>query len=495
MQKLSSQVQTEEQHHKLALVVIAAAQLMVLLDLTIVNIALPSMKHDLHFSSTNLVWVIDAYALAFGGLLLLGGKSGDLFGRKKMFTIGILLFTLSSFAGGLSVDQLWLIIARTFQGIGAAIASPTALSLITVIFKEGSERNRAMTVYAAMSATGGALGLLLGGVLVDLFSWRWVLFVNVPIGLLILVLTPYVIPNYSGIRVKIDYLGALSISTGMVFLVYGLLKVSETSWGNNLAITAFVVALILMITFITIELKTTEPLMPLKFLINRNRAGGYLIMLFLGGAMLSLIYFLTQFMQEILKDSPIVAGVAYLPIPFMVGITGVVVSKVVRKVGYRPFLIVGPLMVALGFLWLSRISASSDYLDIFGPLVLIGIGMGLSFVPLTLNAVSSVDHAQTGLASALLNSSQQIGGSLGLAVLVSAYVSTFKNSLASNINLTKSFTLAKVSQSSELVQHAMVSGYKSAFLIGSGFAGLAFLIGVLSIRQTKSTMVGIDDIR
>ena len=476
---------SQQHHHRLALFVIAAAQLMVMLDLTIVNIALPAMKQELHFSSTNLAWVIDAYALSFGGLLLLGGKSGDLFGRKKMFMTGILLFTLSSLAGGVAQDQIWLIMARTTQGIGAAISSPTALSLIAVIFKEGRERNRAMTVYAAMSAAGGALGLLLGGILVDFFSWRWVFFVNVPIGLVILALAPYVISNFAGFRVKIDFFGAAAISAGMVFLVYGLLKVSETSWRDRYAISSFVVAFLLITIFLGIESKTSEPLLPLRFLTDRNRAGGYLIMLFLGGAMLSLIYFLTQFMQEILKYSPIVTGIAYLPIPITIGLTGVVVSRIIRKVGYRVFLLIGPLLIFVGFLWISRINLGSGYINIFGPLVLVGLGMGFSFIPLTLNAVSSVNHRQTGLASALLNSSQQIGGSLGLAVLVTTYVSAYKNSIASPKIPTNS--LAGGLKAKDLILQAMISGYRNALLIGSAFAGIAFIVSIVFLRQPKQT--------
>ncbi len=480
---LNSHAKTR-QHHKLALVVIAGAQLMVMLDLTIVNIALPSMQHDLHFSPTNLTWVIDAYVLAFGGFLLLGGKAGDLFGRRKFFLIGIGLFTLSSFFGGIADSQLWLIIARSFQGIGAAIASPTALALIATIFKEGPERNKAMAVYAGMSATGGALGLLLGGFLVDYFSWRWVLFVNVPIGVLILAITLVTIPYQSGSKVKIDVFGAITISTGMAFLVFGLLKVAESSWSSRTPELSFAAAFILILTFIFIEIKSDYPIIPLKFLANRNRLGGYLVMIFLGGSMLSLIYFLTQFMQEILGYSPILTGVAYTPIPVAVGVTSLIVSKVIKRTGYHIFMIIGPVLVFFGLLLASRISLSTTYVDIFIPLVFIGIGMGFSFLPLTLNAVSSVPRHQAGLASALLNTSQQIGGSLGLAILVTIYSTAFKSKLRSLSSGSKSFNQFH-HYSTELTNLAIIHGYDSALIVSALGAFFAFIIAAFSIRKSS----------
>ncbi|MDA8317345.1 MAG: MFS transporter [Actinomycetota bacterium] len=481
-------------HHRLALVVIATAQLMVMLDLTIVNIALPSMQRELHFSATNLTWVVDAYVLVFGGLLLLGGRLGDLFGRRRMFAIGIAAFAGASLAGGLATDQTWLITARAIQGIGAAIASPTALSLIVTTFEEGAPRNRAMGVYAGMSAAGGALGLLLGGVLVDVASWRWVLFVNVPIAIAVLVLTPMSLhagraPSRRDHR--LDVPGALSISAGMALLVYGLVSAPTNGWSSARTDLAFALAALLLGVFVAVERSSREPLIPLGFLRNRNRAAGFGVMLLLGAAMLSLIFFLTQFLQDILHYSPILAGVAYLPIPFSVAGTSVAVSRLVRRYGVRRFLVVGPVLVAVGLLWVSEVNATSSYAQVFGPLVLVGLGMGLSFVPLTLNAVASVEGHQSGLASALLNTSQQVGGSLGLATLVTVAATATRDQLQhAATGLRAAGTSLSTPRLHALAAAASVHGYQMAFRWGAAGAVIAFLIAVALLRSPASGRVG-----
>ncbi|MGC8466096.1 MAG: MFS transporter [Acidimicrobiales bacterium] len=464
--------------HRLALVVIAAAQLMVMLDLTIVNIALPSIQRELGFSLTNLTWVIDAYVLVFGGILLLGGRTGDLFGRRRMFAVGIALFTLASLAGGLATDQAWLITARAVQGVGAAIASPTALSLIAVTFDEGTERHRAMAVYAAMSAAGGALGLLLGGILVDIASWRWVMFVNVPIGLAVLAAIRPTLPATSSKRGNLDIPGAITVSAGVASIVYGFIHAPTAGWTNPTTLGAFGIGIVVLAGFAVLEHRTPQPLVPLTFLVNRSRAATYAIMLLLGAAMLSLIYFLTQFLQNALHYSPIVAGAAYLPIPFTVALTGVVVSKQIRRFGTRPFLTLGPACVAAGLFWVSFITQHSSYLSVFGPLVIVGFGMGLSFVPLTLRAVSSVEPHQSGLASALLNTSQQIGGSLGLAALVTV-AATASRSYLTHIGHTGSQVALQLS--------AAVHGDQTALKAAALGAALAFVLAVTFIRSNPQS--------
>ena len=485
---MSTKAKGTHQNRKLALVVIAAAQLMVMLDLTIVNIALPSIQRELGFSTTNLAWVIDAYVLTFGGLLLLGGRTGDLFGRKRMFIVGIALFTTSSLAGGLATDQGWLIIARAIQGIGAAIASPTALSLITTTFDEGAQRHKAMAVYAGMSAAGGALGLLLGGALVDFFSWRWVLFVNVPIGALLLLMSPKALRETSTSNDSLDLPGAVTASFGMALLVYGLIRVPSSGWTNPTTLGVFLAALIVLIAFVVVEAKTDKPLLPLEFLANRNRSGGYLVMLLLGGAMLSLLFFLTQFLQDILHYSPIDAGFAYLPLPVMVATTSIIVSRQIRRFGTKPFLTIGPLFVAVGLFWASYITVNSSYPAIFGPLVTVGLGMGLTFVTLTLNAVTSVAPHESGLASALLNTSQQIGGSLGLAALVTLMATSMANSLKSAQVIIRAASKANPSATTTALANrfalnASVHGYQIAFKAGSMFALVAFTVAALAIRS------------
>ena len=418
------------ERHRLALVVIAAAQLMVMLDMTIVNVALPTIQRDLHFSTTNLTWVIDAYVLVFGGLLLLGGRTGDIFGRRRMFTIGITIFAGASLLGGVATSQGWLIAARALQGIGAAIASPTALALVATTFDEGAERHRAMAVYAAMTGAGGALGLVLGGLLVETESWRWVFFVNVPIGALLVILAPMVLPKVDGHGGRLDVPGALAVSGGMAAIVYGLIRAPGSGWTDRYTLAAFALGAVLLIGFAVIESRSREALIPPRFLRDRNRAGGFAVILLLGGAMLSLLYFLTQFLQEVMHYSPVLAGVAYLPVPIMVASTSQVVSRLVGRLGVRPFLVAGPLLVTAALATASTLHAGSHYPVVFAALVMMGLGMGLIFVPLMLNAVSVVGHGHAGLASGLLNTSQQIGGSVGLAVLVSVAATTVRHDLA-----------------------------------------------------------------
>ncbi len=460
-----------------ALAVIAAAQLMVMLDLTIVNIALPSIQRELDFSSTNLAWVIDAYVLVFGGLLLLGGRTGDLFGRRRMFVVGVALFTSASLAGGLATTQAWLIAARAVQGAGAAIASPTALALVATTFPDGPARHRAMAVYAGMSGAGGALGLLLGGILVDVSTWRWVLFVNVPIGAALVAAAPLVLPRTVGRRGRLDVPGALTASGGMALLVYGLVRAPDTGWSATPTIASFAGAAALLAIFAVLEIKSSQPLLPLRFLRDRNRAGGYAVMLLLGAAMLSLIFFLTQFLQDVLHYSALTAGLAYLPLPVVIGSTGLLVSRQVRRVGTRPFLTTGPLLVAGGLAWVSLLTERSSYADVLGPLLLVGLGMGLSFVPLTLNAVTGVGAHESGLASALLNTAQQVGGSLGLAALVTVAATATRDRLK-----VPAGTVERLGGARHLAVLATVGGYQDAFRAGAAGAALAFLLALLVVR-------------
>ena len=474
-------VASESSHHPtVALVVIATAQLMVMLDLTIVNIALPAIQHALGFSLTGLSWVIDAYVLAFGGLLLFGGRTGDLFGRRTMLIAGIALFTLASLAGGLATSQTWLIAARTVQGLGAAIASPTALSLIVTTFPEGHARHRAMAIYAAMSGAGGALGLLLGGALVDAASWRWVFFVNVPIGAALVILAPIVLPKVDGHGGRLDVPGAFAVSAGMAAIVYGLIRAPGSGWTDRYTLAAFAVGVVLLGAFAVIEMRSREALIPPGFLRDRNRAGGFAVILLLGGAMLSLLYFLTQFLQEHLHYSSLVTGVAYLPIPFMVASSSLVVSKIIKHVGTRPFIVAGPLVAALGIFWASFISATSSYWHVFGPLVVTGLGMGLTMVPVTVNAVSGVRHHEQGLASSLLNTAQQVGGSLGLAVLVTIAATAIKHSLQASATALRGVATSPAAIAA--AQRADVHGYQAAVRVASLGAFLAFVMAALIVR-------------
>jgi EmrB/QacA subfamily drug resistance transporter len=452
----------------LALAIICAAQLMVVLDATIVNVALPSIQRQLHFSPVNLEWVITGYALAFGGLLLLGGRTGDLFGRRRMFVIGVLLFTAASFLGGFAPDQAWLIGARVIQGIGGAIAAPTALSLIASTFPEGPSRNRAMGVYAAMSAGGGSLGLLLGGILTDIASWRWVLFVNVPIGLLVAFAAPRVIGETERRSGRLDLAGALTVSIGMTSLVYGLAHAASHEWANAGTVVPLAVAFCLLVVFVGIEARSEHAIMPLHIFSDRNRSGAYAMMLSLAAALFSLFFYLTQFVQNILGYSPLKAGLAFLPLTAGIAVTAGVTSRFVGRIGTRLPMTLGPLLTTAALVWISRISVHSNYVGaVLGPVLLIAVSMGMTFVPLTLIAVSGVRRREQGLASALLNTGQQVGGSLGLAILVT---------VATTVTRGQHHVVKAV---------AVTTGYGAAFKVGAGLALLAFLIALLSIRSGR----------
>jgi EmrB/QacA subfamily drug resistance transporter len=470
-------------HLGLALTVIAAVQLMVVLDSTIVNIALPSIRRDLHFTGPNLEWVITAYALTFGGLLLFGGRTGDLFGKRRMFMIGIGIFAMSSLMGGFATGQVWLITCRAAQGIGAAIASPTALSLIATTFPEGAPRNRAIGVYAAMAGAGGAVGLLAGGILTDLASWRWVFFVNVPIAALVLAMAPWVLNESEGRAGKLDLPGAVSATAAMGLLVYGLTNAAAHTWGQTQTVVPLAGAAVLLVVFLAIESRSRQPLMPLRIFANRNRSGAYAVMLTVGAAIFSMFFFLTQFIQNIMGFSPLEAGLGFLPLTLVIGGAAVGTSRLVARVGTRLPTTLGPLLAAGGLFWLSHITAGTGYLGVLAPMLLVALGMGQTFVPLTLAAVSGVRPQETGLASALLNTGQQIGGAVGLAVLGTVASATIK---------TQSRQLA-VAVHGRLTHHlvdvATATGYADAFRVGALIAFGAFLVAVVVIRAPQPTAV------
>jgi EmrB/QacA subfamily drug resistance transporter len=469
---------TEGKHLGLALAVIAGAQLMIVLDATIVNVALPTIHHDLHFSVNNLEWLITAYSLTFGGLLLFGGRTGDLFGKRRMFMIGIGIFAVSSLLGGFATTDVWLIITRACQGVGGAIAAPTALSLIATNFPEGPERNRAMGVYASMAGAGGAVGLLLGGILVDLVSWRWIFFVNVPIAAFILFLTPRALNESTTTSGKLDVPGALSATGGMLALVYGLSNVAGHSWTSTSTLISLFVAAVLLIAFILIETRTAEALMPLHIFANRNRSGVYAMMLCIGTAMFSMFFFLTQFLQNVLGWSAIRTGVGFLPMTLGIIGAAVLASRIISKIGIRVPLLVGPAAAVVGLELLTRLTIHSGYGSIVVPLLIVSLGMGLSFVPLTLTAVSGVQPSEAGLASALLNTTQQVGGALGLAILSTISIAAFKSKIAS-------LTGASHVASHQALNIATTHGYTTAFQVGAFIAFAGLVISAVVIRAPK----------
>jgi EmrB/QacA subfamily drug resistance transporter len=463
----------------LALVVISAAQLMVVLDATIVNVALPSIQRGLHFSSANLVWVTSAYALTFGSLLLFGGRTGDLFGRRRMFLIGIGIFAVASLLGGLAQSADWLIASRAAQGVGGAIASPTALALIATNFPEGAPRNRAMGIYAAMSGAGGAVGLLAGGLLTELATWRWVLFVNVPIAAVALILGPRVLSESETRAGRLDIPGTVTVTAGMALLVYGLTNAATHSWGSPSTVAYLIGGLIVLVGFVLLETRTANPLMPLHIFANRNRSGAYGIMLCLGAAVFAMFFFLTQYLQDVVGYTPIETGLAFLPVAVTIGAVAQVASRLVGRIGIRPLLLAGPSIVAVGLFWLTRLTVDSGYGGVLGPLLCIAIGMGLSFVPLTLTAVAGVVPTETGLASALLNTGQQIGGAVGLALLSTVAVEATRS-------VSRQLAASNGGQLSVALGHqAVVHGYTRAFLVAASIGCLAILVSLLAIRAPR----------
>ncbi|WP_334187398.1 MFS transporter [Noviherbaspirillum sp.] len=453
----------------LALLVIATAQLMLVLDDTIANIALPSIQREFGVSASVLPWIINAYVLAFGSLLLFGGRVGDLYGRRRVFRFGLILFTLASLLGGLGPNAEMLIVARGLQGIGAALVAPNALALIATTFPMGKERNSAMAVYGAMSALGITIGVLLGGVLTGLLNWRWVFFINIPIGLTVLAGTKALVEGQRNTG-RLDTPGALAGTGAMVALTYGITRGGDHGWSDGVTAGAFILAAVLLIVFVAVQSRSQHPILPLWLLRERNRAGSYATMLFAGAGLMGTFYLLTLYMQQVLQFSPIRTGLAALP--FSVGIIfGAVVStKLVDQIA--PRLIAGPglLIAAAGMYWLSALAVDSSYLWHVMPAVFItSFGLGMTAVSMTLTAVHKVAEEFAGVASALINMSQQLGAALGLALFTTISVSVTGDSGA----------MANTAD-------AITKGYTAAFGVGAGMLLLAAFVMALTVN-TKQT--------
>jgi EmrB/QacA subfamily drug resistance transporter len=471
---------TAGKHLGLALAVICGAQLMIVLDTTIVNVALPTIQRSLDFSTANLKWLITAYAVTFGGLLLFGGRTGDLYGKRRMFMIGIGVFAAASLAGGLAISDIWLIATRGLQGIGAAIAAPTALSLIATNFPEGTARNRAFGVYAAMSGGGGAIGLLLGGALTEWMGWRWIFFVNVPIALVVLFLTRRALNESASGKGDLDVPGTVTATAGMVSLIYGLSNTSTQGWTAPLTLAPIAAAVILLAAFAIIESRTSRPLIPLRILASRNRAGTYLMMLCVATSAFCMLFFLSQYMQNVLGWSPVKTGVGFLPLSVGIVISAGITSRMLGRISVRVPLLIGPALVFAGLVGMSRLTATSGYLDIVAPLVVMAFGLGPQFVGLTLTAVQGVAPAETGLAAGLLNTMQQLGGALGLSVLVTVA-----------IGATKTETRALVADQSHdaALTHliATAHGYATAFEVAAGIALAGLIVSMAVLRPARTS--------
>ncbi|MER5529947.1 MFS transporter [Streptomyces sp. NPDC002677] len=481
----------------IALTVIAACQLMVVLDATIVNIALPHIQDALKFSTTDLTWVVSAYTLTFGGLLLLGARAGDILGRRRVFMTGILLFTFASLLGGLAQEPWQLLAARALQGMGGAIASPTSLALITTTFPEGPERNRAFGVFAAVSAGGGAIGLLAGGMLTDWLDWRWVFFVNMPIGLLIVALTPQYINESERHPGRFDIAGALTSTLGMVSLVYGFIRASEEGWRDALTLGSFGAAVVLLLAFVFIETRAKEPITPLRMFADRNRSGTYVIMLSLAAAMFGMFFYIVLFVQNVLGYSPIRAGLAFLPVTVAIAVGAGLSQRFLPVLGPKPFMMTGSALVAVGLTWQTFIKPDSSYLGgVLGPMLIFGFGMGLNFVTATVTAVSGVAQHEAGAASGLLNAMQQVGGSLGLSILTTVFGSASKDEAKKQ--LPKFLADGSPEQKAEFAKshqlpapwghEVLAHGISTAFIPAAVMAALGLLTAWLVIKVRKSDL-------
>jgi len=456
------------------LALLALAQFMVVLDVAIVNVALPSIAADLHFAPNDLQWVITAYTLTFGGFLLLGGRASDLYGRRRVFINSVGAFTLMSFLCGMAATDQQLIIARAGQGLAAAVMSPAALSIVLSEFKEGGERNKAMGVWAAVAAGGAAAGVLLGGILTQYLNWRWNFFVNIPVGIAVVYGAIRLLPHHSREehkKVKLDLPGAVLATSGLMSLVYGLSKAPAYGW-DSATVWGFIVGgLVLLTLFILNEKRVDQPLMPLKIFRIRNVLGGNAAFLVIACTMFSMFFFLTLYIQQVLGYSPVKTGLCFLPVTIIVGSTSAFVSKLVGRIGYKPPMLAGPIVLSIGLFTLSRILeiGGNYWANVFPGLAIFAFGMGLTFVSGTLAATSGVPKYLSGLASGLLNTSQQVGGAIGLAVLSAVAFSTITSQIAAG-------TTSAVAQ---------VTGYQAGLKVGAGLALAAAVVVALVVKNQK----------
>jgi EmrB/QacA subfamily drug resistance transporter len=470
----------------LVLVIVCVAQFMVVLDATIVNVALPSIQHSLHFSASSLQWIVNAYTLVFGGFLLLGGRASDLFGRQLLFVAGLVVFTGASLLNGLSTTSNVLIGGRALQGLGAALVSPAALSIITTTFAEGRDRTRALGVWSAIAAGGGAVGLVVGGFLTDTLSWRWVFFINLPIGIVgVLLALRYVANSRAEDRPEtVDVAGAVTVTGGLLVLVYDIVKAQQYGWTSGRTLGLAAVAVALLAAFVVIEYRSRAPLIRLDIFRIRSLTASNGAMLLVAAGLFALFYFASLYVQEVLGYSPLKAGLAFLPVTAGIVIGAALSQAGIRWMSARRVPLFGIALAAAGFFLLGRVPTHGTYLaDLLPGLLLMSIGLGLTFVPLTLIATTNIAPGDAGLASGLLNTTQQVGGALGLAVL-STLATSRENKVLNGFG-----HVASIAEKTS----AQVDGYKLAFTAG-GFLMLAAGIVVLGlIRRTDVATIDADD--
>ena len=463
-----------------ALALLATTQFVIILDAAIVNVAIPSIGRDLNFSEENLTWIPNAYALTFGGFLLLGGRMADLLGRRRLFMAGLVLFSVASLLGGLAQNEGQLIAARALQGLGAALLAPSALSMVTNMFAEGSERNKALGIWGAVSGSGGAAGVLLGGILTEYAGWEWVLWVNVPIGVIAAVLAPRLLDESrrENDLHHFDALGAISVTAGLSLLVFALVDTINAGWGSTQTLALLSIAVVLLVAFVFIELRSKDPLMPFGIFRLRTLSGANIVGLLVGAALFAMFFFLSRYMQEVLGYSALKAGLSYLPLALAIIFSAGAASVLVTKLGFKPVLLAGLGLISIGLLWFAQLPVDGRYLsDLVVPMVISAMGLGFAFVPITIAAVSGVSKDESGLASGLINTSQQVGGALGLAVLGTIAAS----------QTTDLMTIANGSQAA--LPGALTEGFQLAFLVGAGFAILGIIATLMLVRGEDSKQI------
>jgi EmrB/QacA subfamily drug resistance transporter len=467
----------------LVLVLVCMAQFMVILDATIVNVALPSIQADLEMSEADLQWIVNAYTLVFGGFLLLGGRAGDLVGRKKVFLVGVVVFTIASLLNGLAPSSEFLIVCRGLQGLGAALVAPAALSIITTTFAEGAERGKAMSVWAAIAVGGGAVGLLLGGILVDAFSWPWIFFVNIPVGIAVFVASVRYVPESKDERAhkSFDIAGAVSVTAGLIILVYAIVKAQEEGWTSLHTLVVGGIAIALLAAFLVIERRSIEPLVRLSIFRVRTVRAANVAMFFVAAGLFAMFFFNTLYLQRVLGYSPLEAGLAFLPFTAGIIVGAGLSQALVPKVGARDLPVVGMAMAIVGMLLFMRLQPGGEYVTDFLPgVILASIGMGLTFVPITLIATSGIPDSDAGLASGLYNTSQQVGGALGLAILSTLAVNASDETLAG----------AGGRPSQEEQAQALVDGFHVAYLGSAVLIAAAAVLILVLLRRRDVVAVG-----
>jgi EmrB/QacA subfamily drug resistance transporter len=471
MAKAQRELSKHSDNKWIILALLALSQFMVVLDVTVVNVALPSMAKDLHITAGNLQWIVTAYTLTFGGFLLLGGRTADLFGRRKIFLASVSLFALMSLLCGLAQSESQIIVTRALQGLAGAFMSPAALSIVISEFREGKERNTALGVWSAVSAGGAAVGLLLGGILTQYLSWRWNFFVNVPIGILVVLSAMRLLAHHDsdGKETSLDLPGAILATTGLISLVYGLSKAPRNGWGSTTVWAFISVGIALLLGFFLNERRAKHPMLPLSLFRIRNVLGGNIAFLVIACTLFSMFFFMTLYVQQILGFSPIKTGVSFLPVTLVIGVMSFVITKIVPKIGYKPPMALGPVVLAVGLFTISQtMKINGDYWhNVFPGLVIFAAGMGLTFVSGTLAATSGVPRQLSGIASGVLNTSQQVGGAIGLAILSAVAFSAVRSEVSAG-------GPAKLAQ---------IHGYQAGLQVGIGLAIAAALVVLFVVKN------------